>query len=267
MPDYVRSDAADVRSHRFNGRDGLELAYSQTGEGRPLVLLHGFAGNGRQWLDHGPAAVLAEAGYRVILPDFRGHAGGQPVDPESYPADVLTDDALALIDHLGFDDHAYDLGGYSLGGRVVVRMLARGARPRRAIVGGQGLGDVTRTAGSGTNHRLLSALTRGEIFEPGSPDAQLAYYLGLAGADPQALLHVLKSLVATSDDDLRGIQTPVLVAVGDQDHAHATGEALAAALPGGSFTPLPGDHWTALTGPTLADVILAFLADETASTR
>ena len=78
---------------------------------------------------------------------------------------------------------------------------------------------------------------------PGSPDAQAAYYLGLSGADPRALLHILESLAATSDNALRGIQTPVLVAVGDQDHAHATGKALAAALPGGRFTPLLGDHW------------------------
>ncbi|MGH3406758.1 MAG: alpha/beta fold hydrolase, partial [Streptosporangiaceae bacterium] len=123
---------------RLAGRDGRELAYRETGEGRPLVLLHGFAASGRQWLDHGPAAVLAAAGYRVILPDLRGHGdNARPHDPACYPPDVLADDGLALTDGLGLDD--YDLGGYSLGGRLVLRMLVRGARPARAVVAGQGL--------------------------------------------------------------------------------------------------------------------------------
>ena len=47
---------------------------------------------------------------------------------------VLADDGLALIEHLGLGPGEYDLGGYSAGGRVVVRMLARGAEPGRAIV-------------------------------------------------------------------------------------------------------------------------------------
>jgi pimeloyl-ACP methyl ester carboxylesterase len=54
-----------------------------------------------------------------------------------YPPDVLTDDGLALIDHLGLTD--YDLAGHSLGGRTVIRMLARGATPRRAVISGYGL--------------------------------------------------------------------------------------------------------------------------------
>lgn len=252
----------DVDVHRFTGRDRLDLTYRETGDGRPLVLLHGFSGSYRQWLEHGPAAAFAQQGHRVILPDFRGHGeSAQPRDPGSYPSDVLADDTLALIDHLGFADHAYDLGGYSLGGRIVVRMLARGARPARAIVGGQGLADVTRAAGSGANLRVLAALAQGDRIAPGSPDAQIAYWFGQSGADPQALLHVLDSLAATPNDALSAIETPTLVAVGDQDHEHATGEALAAALPNGGFTDVPGNHWTALTGPEFAKAMSAFLAE------
>ena len=171
------------RLRRFTGRDGLELAYRETGEGRPLVLLHGFAASGRQWLDHGPAAALADAGYRVILPDLRGHGdSARTRDPACYPPDVLADDGLALIDGLGLDD--YDLGGYSLGGRVVLRMLVRGARPARAVVAGQGLAAVSGAAGGGTNRRVLTALASGNRIEPGSPDAQSAYWITQLGGDP-----------------------------------------------------------------------------------
>ena len=65
-------------------------------------------------------------------------------DPVSYPPDVLADDGLASINWFGLDD--CDLGGYSLGGRIVLRMLVRRARPARAIVAGhQGLDAINRT--------------------------------------------------------------------------------------------------------------------------
>ena len=116
--------------YRFAGRGGVELACRETGSGRPLVLLHGFMGAGSHMLGRGWAGVLAGQGYRVIAPDFRGHGdSAKPHDPAAYPPDVLADDGLALVGHLGLGDGDYDLGGYSLGGRIVVRMLVRGAKP------------------------------------------------------------------------------------------------------------------------------------------
>src|SRR5580693_7378751 len=118
---------------RFLGRDGAELAWREIGDGRPVVLLHGLMGSGALMASNGPARAIAARNYRVILPDLRGHGdSGRPHDPACYPADVLADDGLALIDHLGLDD--YHLGGYSLGGRLVLRLLVRGARPGRAVV-------------------------------------------------------------------------------------------------------------------------------------
>ncbi|MEV5753371.1 alpha/beta hydrolase [Actinoallomurus sp. NPDC052308] len=245
---------------RFAGRGGLELAYRETGEGRPLVLLHGFLATGTQWLDHGPAAALAEQGYRVILPDLRGHGdSARPYDPARYPPDVLTDDGLALIDRLELDD--YDLGGYSLGARIVLRMLVRGARPARAIVAGQGLAAVSGTARGGTNRRVLTALANGDALEPGSPDAETAYWVTRLGGDPRALLQVLNSLVGTPEKALRQVETPTLVAVGDQDADHASADALAAALPNARYTRVPGDHWSALTGPEFATALTTFLTE------
>ena len=86
-------------------------------------------------VDTGIAGRIAGRGYRVILPDLRGHgASARPHDAAAYPPDALADDGLALIEHLGLT--GYDLGGYSLGGRTVIRILARGATPGRANVGG-----------------------------------------------------------------------------------------------------------------------------------
>ena len=244
---------------RFPGRDGLELAYRETGDGRPLVLFHGFTASGTQWLEHGPAAAIAEHGHRVILPDLRGHGeSARPHAPASYPPDVLADDGLALIDHLGLDD--YDLGGYSLGGMVALRLLARGARPARAIIAGQGLGSVIRVAPRASqNWRVLTALINGDTLDPGSPEAESAKWITYLGGDPRAMREALDTLIATPDAELRAIKTPTLVLVGDQDEAHASADALAALLPDARFLRVPGDHFTALGAPLLADAIVDFL--------
>jgi pimeloyl-ACP methyl ester carboxylesterase len=215
-------------------------------------------------LQHSPATALAERGYRVILPDYRGHGdSARPHDPSAYPPDVLADDGLALIDALGLDD--YDLGGYSLGGRVVLRLLVRGARPAHAIVGGQGLDALDGESGrTGGYRRVLAAMVAGESFEPGSPEAQQAHWLRLSGADPQALFNILSTHVATPLPDLGQVPTPTLVVIGEQDTARAGADKLAAALPAGRFARVPGDHLTTLNSPELVTEIIAFLSGPSA---
>jgi pimeloyl-ACP methyl ester carboxylesterase len=230
----------------FTSHDGEKLAYTELGEGRPLVLLHGFMATGAQWVEHGHAADLAEHGHRVILPDLRGHAA-------PYPPDVLVDDGLALVAELGLTD--YDLGGYSLGARVAFRMLVRGARPARAVIGGQGLVELTKEQADprAQNRRVLTALANGTPLEPA--DQQLASWIN---GDPAALLAVLDSLVQTPEAEVRAVQTPTLVVVGTEDERQASAEALAAALPHATLVRVPGNHFTALGN--VAPAIQAFLA-------
>lgn len=248
-------------SAHFPGRDGVELAFHETGAGRPLIMLHGFMGGGALMVEHGLLTGPAAHGYRVVLPDMRGHgSSAAPHDPAAYPPDVLADDGLALVEHLGLAEGEYDLGGYSLGARVVVRMLARGAAPGRAIVAGQGLAKVSGPQGGETTRGLLTALAEGRALEPGSRDARMAEWMLQAGVDPQALLNVLDSLVPTPEDALRRITVPTLVAIGDRDERSDADE-LAALLPAARFLRVPGDHGSALAAPELAEAVLAFLAD------
>ena len=127
-----------LQIHRFASFDGSKIAYRELGEGRPVVLLHGYFSDAlTNWVRFGHAAAIAARGLRVIMPDLRAHgSSAKPHDVASYPPDVLADDGMALIDHLELDD--YDLGGYSLGARTVVRMLVRGATPRRCVIAGLG---------------------------------------------------------------------------------------------------------------------------------
>lgn len=242
----------------FSGSDGTRLGYREVGAGRPLVLLHGFTGDAAVWLGGGRAEAIAARGHRVILPDFRGHgASAKPHDAAAYPADILTDDALALVAHLGLDD--YDLGGYSLGGRIVVRMLVLGATPGRAVVAGQGLDQVIGiSGGAGTFARRI--FDGWGTFEPGSPEERAERMFQARDEDPVALVHVLDSLVGTPVERLAEVRVPTLVAMGADDERAATAADLASALPHATLAELPGDHRTAATAPELLAAITDFLA-------
>lgn len=243
----------------FSGRDGAQLAYRESGRGRPLILLHGVMGTGAHWLGGGPGDTLADHGFRLVLPDFRAHGqSAAPHDPSAYPPDVLADDGLALIEHLGLGPGEYDLGGYSLGGRIAVRMLARGARPRRAIVAGQGVAKICGPQDAGLTRRALTALADGTGLPPGSADARIAAWAAQIGAGPRAMLHLLDSLVPTPEDELSRISVPALIVIGDQDERSDADE-LAALLPAGRFARVPGDHGTAFRAPEFAALMKDFL--------
>lgn len=244
----------------FYGRDGVRLAYHETGEGRPLVLIHGHQDRGSHWVDSGLAGWLAGRGYRVIMPDLRAHGdSAKPHDPAAYPPDVLTDDGLALLDHLGLTD--YDLAGHSLGGRTVIRMLIRGARPRRAVVSGYGLDALLHAADLTDWYRKFFPACGTGAFEPGSDEQETEDWLRRNDGDPEALLLALDSWVNTAPGELASARVPVLVLTGVQDLHDRTARALAEALPYGRHVQVPGDHMTAEASPEFREALTAFLAE------
>ena len=245
--------------HYFRARDGLELAYRELGVGRPLVLIHGYFSTATvNWIRYGHAPKLAAHGYRVVMPDLRGHGdSAKPHDAAFYPADILADDGFALIQHLELTD--YDLGGYSLGARTTVRMLVRGATPARAIVGGMGLEGLTNTGGRGGYFRNI--LSNPGTFKSGSPEWLAEAFLKTVGGDPIALLHILDTFVDTPPQALERIRTPTLVLLGAEDDDNGSGEALAAKLQQGHYVMIPGNHMSAVTKPELAAAMAEFLGD------
>ena len=253
----MRPDVADLPVHRYAAPDGHQLAWRELGEGRPLLLVHGYFSTGFvNWVQYGHAARLAAEGYRVVMPDLRGHGeSAKPHDPQAWPRDVLADDVLALVDHLGLD--GYDLGGYSLGARTVVRMLVRGASPGRAVIAGMGLSGMTDTE-SGTDH-YRRVLTRFGSFAPGDPEFLAQAFLKTVGGDPQALLHVLDTNLDTPESELAEVAVPALVLLGSEDHDHGSGADLAAVLPDGTAASVPGSHMGAVARPELGEAIAEWL--------
>lgn len=242
----------------FESFDGTRLAWREMGEGRPVVLIHGYFSNATiNWIKYGHAAKIAAAGFRVIMPDLRAHGdSAKPHDAASYPPDVLMRDGFALIEHLGLTD--YDLAGYSLGGRTTMRMLANGATPRRAVLSGMGLQGILHTAGRG--HYFHNVLTNLGSFSRGSSEWLTEAFLKTTGGDPVALLRILDTFVDTPAAAIAAVETPTLVLTGVDDDDNGSGEALAEALPHATFRSVPGNHMSAVLKPELGAAIAEFLA-------
>jgi pimeloyl-ACP methyl ester carboxylesterase len=78
------------------------IEYGVTGEGRPVVLVHGFPDSGRLWRHQVPA--LVESGFRVIVPDMRGYGrSDRPAAVEAYGLAALAGDVLAVMSDAGVE--------------------------------------------------------------------------------------------------------------------------------------------------------------------
>jgi pimeloyl-ACP methyl ester carboxylesterase len=244
-------------SNSFLSSDGVQIAWRETGTGRPLILIHGYFSDAEtNWIKFGHAQLLAEAGYRVIMPDLRAHGlSDKPHDARYYPKDILADDQFALLDHLGITD--YDLGGYSLGGRTVSRMLTRGAKPGRAVISGMGLEGLTHTAHRGGHFKhVLDNLGR---HEKGSPAWMAEAFLKTTGGDPVALRHILDTFVDTSEAEIAAWDLPVAVVCGIDDADNGSAVDLATTLRQGKLFTVPGNHMSAVIKAELGQAFVTAL--------
>jgi pimeloyl-ACP methyl ester carboxylesterase len=108
--------------------NGLDLFYRDTGNGEPLLLLHGFTGSGDDW-QH----VFAQPidGFRVIAPDLRGH--GRSTNPgDSFRFADVARDVFALLDSLGID--RVKAIGMSAGANTLLHMATQQPSRLQAMV-------------------------------------------------------------------------------------------------------------------------------------
>jgi len=82
--------------------NGVGIEYQVTGQGRPVVLLHGFPDSGRLWRHQ--VTALAEAGFQVIVPDLRGYGlSDKPSEVEAYSLPLLAGDVMAVLADAGVE--------------------------------------------------------------------------------------------------------------------------------------------------------------------
>lgn len=245
--------------HRFQSFDGVSIGYRTLGQGWPTLMLHGFLASAEtNWFLPGIAAAVAATGRRVIAPDLRGHGRSDaPTDPAAWSRDVLAMDQEALIAHLHLSD--YDLVGYSLGARTAVRMLVRGARPRKLVLGG--MGDRGLMEAGARAAMFEDSIRHGDAAQDPRAGRRVHAMMAAGGLKPEAMLGVLASFAATSAAEIAAIDVPALVVAGQRDDDNGSVEGLAGMMPNARGARVQGDHLSAVMEPGLAKVIAEFLGD------
>lgn len=248
-----------MRSETIEGWGGARLALHRMGTGRPLVLLHGlFSSAGMNWVRYGHAALLADAGFEVLMPDLRGHGASEaPHDPAAWPDDVLALDLLATIAGLGLTD--YDLGGFSLGARTSVRGVLHGLRPRRLVLGGMGLEGLA--GWSGRRDFFTDAIDRFDSVRSGDPAFFAVQFMKTMKVDRVAARLLLGTMTDTAPAALAALSMPTLVVCGSEDQDNGSAENLVAALPRARLATIPGTHMSSVTHADLGIAIRDFLLE------
>lgn len=99
--------------------DDLEVNYKTAGEGKPLLILHGWGGSSNSWLE--VQKILASKGYKVITPDLPGF-GKTPSPRKAWEIGDYTDFFSQFIEKLGLEKII--LLGHSFGGRISIRFTS-----------------------------------------------------------------------------------------------------------------------------------------------
>ena len=256
--DWQLSRMSDAMVRYWTASDGIDLAFHEMGEGRPVVLLHGlFSDANMNWIRFGHAARIASEGFRVIMPDLRAHGlSGRPHEPEYYPRGVLARDLRELVAHLGLSD--FELGGFSLGARTTVEGVGEGLKPRRAILGGAGLQGLRHW--ERRKHFFLEAIELFGRVQRGDPHWLSVQFMKSQKIDRVAAGLLLESFADPLLEWLKAFTMPSLVVCGSEDHDNGSGAELAAALPDAVFREVPGTHMSSVTRPELGEAIATFLA-------
>jgi pimeloyl-ACP methyl ester carboxylesterase len=109
--------------HRFLNAGGLRMHLAEAGEGRPIVMLHGWPQHWYLW--RGVMPLLAPQA-RVLCPDLRGF-GWTDVPGRGYDRETMAQNVLELLDELALD--RVDLVGHDWGGWIGFLLALR--RPER----------------------------------------------------------------------------------------------------------------------------------------
>jgi pimeloyl-ACP methyl ester carboxylesterase len=262
---------------------GVQLAVDDSGDGRPIVLLHGLTAT-RRYVVMGSTA-LERSGHRVIAYDARGHGRSSPAPtPGAYGYAQLADDLQAVLDGAGVERAV--LAGASMGGHTLLRLALRA--PERVA----GLVVITPAYDPESYDepaRLAHWDALAEGLRSGGADGFLAAYdlAAVPEAWRETVVTVIRQRLALHEhpealadalavvprsqpferlSELGALAVPAAVVASadgpDPEHPQAIGEAYAAAIPGARLVlDPPGRSPIAWQGSQLSNVI-ARVAEE-----
>jgi pimeloyl-ACP methyl ester carboxylesterase len=255
----------------------MELAFRESGSGRPLVLLHAFPLSSAMWMSQREELAAC---CRVITPDQRGF-GGSALGEEPPSLDAAADDVAELLDRLGLDRVV--LGGLSMGGYVAMAFLRRHGDRVQALVLADTKATADPEAARANRQRIAAAVESDEtstiLVEEILPTLLGATSVasrplvtgrvkGLVQAAPGPAVAWAQRAMAARPDSLATLQEldrPALVVVGAEDvlSPPADAAAMADALPQGRLVEIAeAGHLTAIETPEAFNAAVAgFLAE------
>jgi len=191
--------------------NGLRMYYEVFGTGRPLVVLHGAYMTIETMGQIVPS--LAES-RQVIAVELQGHGHTADIDrPLTY--EHMADDVAALLRHLGIEQA--DVFGFSTGGGVALQLAIRHPEVVRKLV----VASASYTS-DGMHPELLEmtpSITP-EAFA-GSPIEKAYLRSAPQPEDFPTLVAKMKQMdlkpFAWPEEDIRGIEAPTLIIIGDSD--------------------------------------------------
>jgi pimeloyl-ACP methyl ester carboxylesterase len=214
----------------------LAVAVSDTGDGPPVVLLHGLACGKRMWF-HQTRALRSR--FRVIAYDFRGHGDSDaPAAATDYSAALLARDLVGVLDALKIERAA--IVGFSLGGGAALALAAsKPERVSRLVLADVGAGaddpvkieSMARRWGKlidrGETDELVCDMLRSELFKvyAGRSARRREHMAALIRATPIDGLHLTLSEILAKRRSLfqltgllKSVQAPTLVLAGQYDY-------------------------------------------------
>jgi pimeloyl-ACP methyl ester carboxylesterase len=200
MPKPTTSGFVDV--------DGAKIYYATYGDGAPVILLHGGMGNSDHWSHQVPA--LADK-LRVIVIDSRGQ-GRSTRTKTAASYDLMTTDVLAVMDHLELAKAA--IVGWSDGGEIALKLgVHHPDRITKLVIFGANYdakGSKPRAGKSFPTFNAYAAKCRADHKRLSKTPKQF-------DALVQWLLPIWRNPMGFTQDQLKSIKAPTLVADGDHD--------------------------------------------------
>ncbi len=257
--------------------NGTTLYAEQSGEGPPLVFVHGMCGDARVWADQ--VARLADR-YQCTTYDRRGHTRSPRTDLVD-TVELHADDLAALIEALRLERCV--VVGSSGGARIVVDLIRRhGGVVRGAVVSEPPIGALSPAAFAAMIGEVAPKVKR--AAETNGPTAAVDAFFGAlcpglwAAIDEPAkdryranadMLFADLGMPAyqIGEADVAAIQPPVLVVAGTQSHGalHGGARTLASWLADARFLELDCGHVTYAEQPADFARAVAAFASEAAS--
>jgi len=246
-------------------RDGVEIYYEVHGEGRPLLLTHGYSATSQMW--RGQIEPFSQR-YKLILWDMRGHGQSDyPLDQGAYSEEATVADMNALLDAVGAEKAV--VGGLSLGGYMSLAFhLAHPERVDALLIIDTGPGYRKDEAREGWNQDALRTAERYETegldrLASGSVEMRTSSHLNAEGL-ARAARGMLTQRDARVINSLPDIAVPSLVVVGANDTPFLiASDYMAGKIPGAHKLVIPNaGHAANIDQPEAFNTgVLGFLAE------